>query len=175
MKSERRHELQHNDLAEWILKAYDQVLPYSKAILGATLFLAVLAIAITLWHNHNLAQAGEAWSALGDPVFSPFYPAEQTIGTMQKAAKDNPGTAAAQWAEVFAADAALTNGANKILTDKKTGTAFLSLAREMYDNALKNTTIPGAKEQALFGKARTLESMIQNKRNSTRPWPLMTI
>ena len=30
-------------------------------------------------------------------------------------------------------------------------------------NALKTMTIPGAKEQAMFGKARAMESLIQNK------------
>ena len=32
MKSDRRHELRHNDLAEWILKGYEQVVPYKNAI-----------------------------------------------------------------------------------------------------------------------------------------------
>ena len=34
MKRERRHELQHNDLAEWILKGYERIVPYKNAILA---------------------------------------------------------------------------------------------------------------------------------------------
>ena len=37
MKSERRHELQHNDLAEWIFKGYEQTCPTGPIILAVGL------------------------------------------------------------------------------------------------------------------------------------------
>ena len=103
MKSERRHELQHNDLAEWILKSYERVAPYKNMILGVALLLVVLFIGLSLWHNHSVSQAGEAWNSLGVPVFQPNFVAEQTISVMQKDAQTYPGNPAAQWAEVFGA------------------------------------------------------------------------
>jgi hypothetical protein len=167
MKSERRHELQHNDLAEWILKAYERILPYKNTILGVALLLIVLLIGMSLWHSHNVAQAGEAWNSLGYPVgipvFTPDFAREQTIDVMQRAIQTYPGTPAAQWAQVFAADTALMVGSNKILTEKKVGIDYLTQARDKYADALKTLTIPGAQEQAMFGKARAIESLIQNK------------
>ena len=162
MKSERRHELQHNDLAEWILKAYERTVPYKNAIFGASLLLLVFLIALVVWHNHSLSEAGEAWSKLGVPIFEPVFWNDPTISVMDQTAKSYQGEPAAQWAEVFAADTALMAGTNKILTNKKIGIEFLSDAQKRYTEALKTLTIPGAREQALFGKARAVESLIQN-------------
>jgi len=165
MKRERRHELQHNDLAEWILKAYERVAPYRNTILGVALLVTVLVIALALWHSHSVAEAGEAWDSLGIPVFQPQFADDsgRTIAEMQKVIQSHPGTPAAEWAEVFKGDNELTVGANKIMTDKKTGIAFLAQARDDYAKALETLTIPAAREQAMFGKARALESLIQNK------------
>ncbi len=161
MKRERRHELQHNDLAEWILKGYERIVPYKNAILGASLLLVVLVIAAVLWHSHSVAEAGEAWNSLGVPV-QPHFDAEQWIDVMAKTAQTYPGTEAAQWAEVFAADTALMCGTNRILTEKKNGIKYLTDAKGRYAKALETLTIKGAQEQALFGKARAIESLIEN-------------
>ena len=96
-------------------------------------------------------------------MFQPSFADEQTIGIMQHAAQTYAGTPAAEWAEVFAGDTALMVGTNKILTDKKVGIEYLTQARDLYAEALKTLTIPGAREQAMFGKARAMESLIQNK------------
>ncbi len=80
MKRERRHELQHNDLAEWILKNYERIVPYRNAILGVGLLVVVLVIGISFWHSHSAAQAGEAWNSLGIPVFQPVFRDPTTIG-----------------------------------------------------------------------------------------------
>ena len=163
MKRERRHELQHNDLAEWILKTYERITPYKNTILGVGLLVVVLLIAWSFWHNHRTAQAAEAWNSLGVPVYEPQFADANTMGRMECAAQTHAGTSAAEWAEVFAGDAALMNGTNKILTDKKAGIDFLNKACEFYDAALKTLTIPAAREQAMFGKARAMESLIENK------------
>ena len=130
--------------------------------LGASLLLLVFFIALAVWHNHSVSEAGEAWSKLGVPVFEPVFWNDPTISFMDQTAKTYQGEPAAQWAEVFAADTALMAGTNKILTNKKIGIEFLGDAQKRYTEALKTLTIPGAREQALFGKARAVESLIQN-------------
>ena len=96
-------------------------------------------------------------------VLPVYHGTSRRSNIMQKAAKDESGTAAGQWAEVFAGDSALMIGTNKILTDKKVGTVFLADARDLYAKALEIATIPEARQQAMFGKARAMESLIQNK------------
>ena len=163
MKSERRHELQHNDLAEWILAGYERIVPYRNSIFGVSLLVIVLAIGLSFWHSHSVAQAGEAWGSLGLPVFQPAFQIEQTIPMMQHTVQTYPGGPAAEWAQVFAGDTALMVGTNKILVDKTVGVEYLTQARKLYEQALDTLTIPGAREQAMFGRARAIESSIQKK------------
>ncbi len=163
MKSERRHELQHNDLAEWIAKANERILPYRTLLLIGGLLVVALLGGLSLWHSHTLAQAADAWNTMGTPVAMPQFAAEQTISLMDTTAGTYRGTPAGQWATVFAADTALTCGMNRILTEKKIGIDYLNDALKRYNDALNNQslTIPGAKEQAMFGKARAMEALIQ--------------
>jgi len=163
MKSERRHELQHNDLLESILKGYERIAPYKNAILGVSVIVIVLLIARSFWNSYSTAQSGEAWNSFGIPMFRPDFANEQTIGVMQRTAQTYPRTPAAEWADVFAGDTALMIGTNKILTEKKVGIKYLTDARDLYAKALETLTIPAAREQAMFGKARAMESLIENK------------
>ena len=163
MKRERRHELQHNDLAEWILKGYERIVPYRNSILGGGLLLVVLVIALTVWHGYSVAQTGEAWNALGTPVFQPVLRRYRRSISCRTPLRPIPARPRPNGPAVFAGDTALTFGTNKILTDRKGGLNDLTQARDLYAEALKTLTIPAAKEQAMFGKARAIESMIQNK------------
>jgi hypothetical protein len=163
MKSERRHELQHNDLAEWILKSYGQVAPYKNMVLVGGLLVVVLLVGAWLWRSHSIAQNGEAWNSMGVPLFQPNFADAQTIDVMQQTVKVYPRTNASEWATMFAGDTSLMIGTNRILTDKKAGIAFLTQARDIYAKALETLTIPAAREQAMFGKARAIESLIQDK------------
>jgi hypothetical protein len=162
MKSERRHELQHNDLAEWIVTGYERILPYRNGILGVILLLAVLLVGISFWRSHAAAQSAEAWASLGVPALQLDFGNEQMLGVMQKTVQTYKGTAPAEWAQAFTGDTNLMLGANQLLTDKKVGTTYVAAALEAYNNeALQSLTSP-AREQALFGKARAMESLIQN-------------
>jgi len=172
MKRERRHELQHNDLAEWIMKSYEGIAPYKNAILGVGLLVVVLAIGLWLWRSHNLVQASEAWSSLGVPVFQPIFANEQTIVEMERTIQNYPHEPAAEWAAVFVGDTFLMVGTNRImtskvgpeyLTQKKSAIEFLKQARDRYTKALETLTIPGAQEQAMFGKARAIESLVESE------------
>ena len=169
MKRERRHELQHNDLAEWILKDYERIVPYRNTILGVGLLVIVLLIGLCSGTATTLprrARPGIRWEFR---CFSRILPTSRRLASCRRPSQTHSGTPAAEWAAVFAGDTALMIGTNKILTDKKAGIEFLTQARDTYTEALETLTIPGAQEQAMFGKARAMESLIQNKANSTRP------
>ena len=56
MKSERRHELQHNELAEWLIKSGDSLQQHQNAILSAVVVAAaVLSILAALLGGHGPA------------------------------------------------------------------------------------------------------------------------
>ncbi len=72
MKTERRHELQTNDLAAWLAKEIDRVRPYGKLIGGAILVLVALALFWTWSANRARARMSTAWNEFY-VVTSPSY------------------------------------------------------------------------------------------------------
>ena len=46
MKSERRHELQHNELAEWLAKSAQAIKPYQNIIFAAVVLVLIGVVAI---------------------------------------------------------------------------------------------------------------------------------
>src|SRR4051794_17569442 len=101
MKSERRHELQHNELADRIAVLLERVLPYGKAILGAILAVVVLAIAYGAWSNQQLKKTGKSWNELFNVIAfnDPLRRDEDEIAAdLDKVAQRNQGTSAALWA-----------------------------------------------------------------------------
>jgi hypothetical protein len=154
MKSERRHELQHNDLAAWTIKTYEHVAPYRNAIIGATLLLVVGIVAWSIWRGHSEGQAAEGWNAIGLPGV------QGNIQQLEKASADYKGNPAGQWAQVLAADTLLQVSESQGMEHKDVATQYCSFAVDRYEKTLAAPP-PGymARERAMFGKARALESL----------------
>ncbi len=153
MKSERRHELQHNDLAEWFIATYDRVMPYRAAIIGVTLLVIVIAVAWTIWRGRSEATAGEAWNTVGSPLM-------QLDGSrLERAATEYKGSAAGDWAQVLFADTNLLYAENQILEHKDAANQLLATAMDRYDKSLQSFPNPMARERAMFAQARILETV----------------
>jgi len=70
MKSERRHELQHNALADWLVKAGETTKPYQNIML-ASIVLVVVALAAYSWMSReSSAQTTQAWDDLNTALDS---------------------------------------------------------------------------------------------------------
>ena len=68
MKSERRHELQHNELAEWLFKTSEQIKPHQNSIMAGVVVLAVLIVGYSWWTRHNATRTTQAWTELGNAM-----------------------------------------------------------------------------------------------------------
>ena len=174
MKSERRHELQHNDLAEWTMRAYQGAAPYRTLIIGVALLLAVGGIAWSFWRSHSEAQAADAWNAVEIPQaiilypnpmlrVNPIFVNPQYADAMLRASSANAGTPAGDWARLLAADSCLYLGQSAVLLSKDESNKFYNEALKRYQESVDATTDSMARERAMFGKARTLESLGQLK------------
>ena len=168
MKSERRHELQHNDLAEWAVRTYESVLPYRISILGVTLLLIVGVVAWEIWHGHSESQAFEAWNAVEIPqaVFqypmaqmNPVYVYPAYADQMEKDSEAYAGTPAGDWARVLTADTCLFLGQSELLVNKEAAATHLSQAAVRYEKTIAASASSLARERAMFGRARILESV----------------
>ena len=168
MKSERRRELQHNDLAEWFLTTYQTMLPYRTSIIFGTLLVVVIAVAWVIWRNHSQATAAEAWNAVEINQAIIQYPAAQMAPVyqflgyaevMDTQSRNYSGTPAGEWARLLAADTCLCVGENEIMTQKDTALQHFNIAMDHYDKTAAEMSNPIARQRAMFGKGRLLESV----------------
>jgi len=91
MKTERRHELQHNQLADWIGNQVGQVQQHTKTILAAVILgSAVIIAAFVILSDRKAAQAA-AWTEF-NLAFSSRDPV-----ALADVAKRHTGTDVALW------------------------------------------------------------------------------
>lgn len=153
MKSERRHELEQNELADWLGESVETVKPYANMILGVILAVLIVIVGGTWWVQQSQAKQGEAWDA--------FYAALSSNDAAELAimAVDYPDTKAAEWAMVVAADMRLNLGCNLLFTNRANANIELGKAADLFKDVLDQSQQGVLLDRASFGLARTRESM----------------
>jgi len=153
MKSERRHELQHNALADWLGQTIDKLKPYSMAILGLVL-LVLLGFGVYTWQSKvSAADSAKAWDDFHQ-AFNSGAPSD-----LDEVAKSHSGTDVAHWAAVVAADAYLNEGCEELFSNKANAGQELRKAVEHYKTVLKESRVSALRERATFGLARAYEAL----------------
>lgn len=153
MKTERRHELQENELANWLGDLIRKIQPYGRVIIGV-LVLAVTLIAATSYVGSRNLQADQAaWTeyydaaATGDP--------EQLV----EVATNFPGTVAAGWALQSAADLSLSQAVEQSFRDRKLAKENLDAAKQTYKSVIDAYANEDMLlQRATFGLGKTLET-----------------
>ncbi len=162
MKSERRHELEHNALADWTADTLEKIKPYQNAILGGLILVVGMVVAVTLWRNMAQRQATAAWED--------YFQAHQTgqPGDLEDVAGRYPGSQVAHWAATAAADLRLTAGCNLLFSDKPSALFELRKAIDLYLPVLQQTRERTLLERATFGLARAYEAQIDLEKAEER-------
>jgi len=156
MNSERRHELQQNDLADMLGGQIKKVEPYAKLIVVAVALVVFAAFAIGVYRNAELTTRSNATyemlknSGTGDPG------AVEALGGVGTAYSD---TAAGSLAKVFQADALLTTGISSLFNDREEAKTQLADALRLYTEVADTSKETLVSSRAHFGMARTYESM----------------
>ncbi len=153
MKSERRHELVHNELAGWIIGSIEAVKPYANMILGVSVLILVVIVGATWFVNRSALESTEAWDAY-NVALSSGNPVE-----LAAVAVDYPSSRAAQWAEAVAADLHLNSGCNQLFSNRADANIELDKAAELYQQVLDKSVDAVLLDRATYGLARTREAM----------------
>jgi hypothetical protein len=155
MKSERRHELQHNELAEWLFKTGEQLKPYQNLILaGVAAF--VVAVAIYSWWSRNSAtKAAEAWTALNRSIEA------GNPDMLGNVADENGNNMVGQMANTVLGDWRLATGCQQRFKSMAISQKELSSAVEAYSKVLQHSRDQTLLERATYGMARTKETQGQ--------------
>ena len=163
MKSQRRHELEKNELAAWITGAYKRFKPYEKILTVTLAFAAVVLLIYTVSARYSSARSAEGWNEF-DEAFSLGAGGANFEGIIQS----YPDTDLGHWAAVIAADAYLGSGCNQLFVNKADAFRDLKLAVEHYMRVLEKSQHRLIRERATWGLARAHEAMARDRKDLDR-------
>jgi predicted negative regulator of RcsB-dependent stress response len=159
MKTERRHELQHNALADVLGTALENVKPYTQLILGVVLAVIVMIAVWQYVQNRSTADVTHAWesylqaSAVGN--------ADEMATELAKVSEQYPDTPAATWANLTLGDHYLSAGSLRLYSNRSDSRDDLRKAEDYYRAALEEADEPLLAQRATLGLARVYESLIE--------------
>lgn len=156
MKSERRHELQQNELAEQLDKAKTWIEPYVVPILVGVIVITVVGMGYNFWQTRAVGQRSEATlellfagAQLGQPGDPEAY---------ERVAERFADLSAAEMAQLSKADILLGRGIDALYRDRAEAEGLLEDAVQAYRRVGESTSSTLLKSRAHFGLAQALES-----------------
>ncbi|MEO8497421.1 MAG: hypothetical protein ABI614_20310 [Planctomycetota bacterium] len=155
MKTDRRHELQTNVLADWIGKHLQQVQSYSKTILAVILLVVAVAIGGLFLAQDQSARSQESWNEF----FQAF--GERDPEALELVAAANQGTTAGVWARLAEADLKLSEGIGDLYTNRENAKKNLAEAERDYLDVDVAATDTLLRERAWFGLGQVYESLAE--------------
>ena len=153
MKTERRHELQTNELADWIGVHAARVKPYLKTIIGISVLAIAALFAMAMMRGQRQGQLEAAWTEY-------FALAQlQDLTGLRELASKNQGTEPAAWAMQSVGDIESATGATNLLIDRNDAGKHLRDAQEAYTEAINGSKEPILLQRAHMGLAQVHESL----------------
>jgi len=157
MKSERRHELQHNELSDQMGVVVDRVRPYTAGIVISIIAILVALMLYSFWMGQQRTQNADAWEA--------YFAATQSIipdlAKLQQVSEQFPKDDVGLWARIMLADHQLAEGSEELFTDRPKANANLAKAVENYTFVIDSTREDALRERADIGLARAYEGQGQ--------------
>lgn len=153
MNSERRHDLQENELAAALGKVNQSIDPYSKPIAVAV---ALGFIGFLAWGFYSSGQAGRRSDATYQLIEASVSNDSETLATV---AAQYPKTPAAAWSRLYQGSSKMGVGINALFTSREEAEELLSEASAAYKEALKLSDDTIIQSRSHFGLARISESL----------------
>ena len=154
MKTERRHELQTNELADSLARWIEAIKPYSRAALALVVAVVVAIFAWGYLTAQNHRRTADAWNAYFEAMND--RDPREALGDI---ASTYSGTPVSEWARLTLADIQLDEGTNRLFVQKKDGRDELRQAAEKYRAILRDTRQPMLLDAPTFGLARAHEAL----------------
>lgn len=164
MKTERRHDLETNELARRATVWIEKVKPYSAQIVGVVVVLLGLWVVATVWASISAIQDEEAWDAYGLALTSN----DLEMLKMHQVANDEQyaGTTVQEWALAAWADRQLYIATRQYLMDRSAALERLQRIVGAYEQLAENADDDQVRNRATFGLARVYE--LQDKLDEAR-------
>ncbi|HKD36624.1 MAG TPA: tetratricopeptide repeat protein [Pirellulales bacterium] len=153
MKTERRHELQSNELADFLTDMGEKAKPYAKGLLGVVLAALVIVLAYIYLTQRAKSEDAQSWNEAWKAIDS------RNDDDLRDVIKRYPNKPAALWSQLVLADDELSRGVAGLFAQRSAGRDLLTSAADDYRYVAEHSTLPLVREQALFGLGRAEESL----------------
>ena len=164
MKSERRHELQQNELADWLGEKIEAIKPYATQIaLGAVLVVLVL-FGLAWYFGGDDSGAARHWERYSRAM-NELRDREQALQGVVKASSGSP---AALWAQMMIGDQTAAEGSRALFTDRREAQTLLGKAEAAYKAVEAGAKDPQLKGRASYGLGRVYESLCKPQEAAKR-------
>jgi hypothetical protein len=155
MKSERRHELQQNELAGWLTEKIESVKPHATQIALAAAAVVVLILAAFWYFRGDATVTAGNWSS----YFSAMNQPRDREKALEEVNTKIPGTPAALWAKMSIGDSSAEQGGRAMFTDRPEALKQLQRAEAAYKDVEARATDPSLKARAQLGLGKVYESL----------------
>ena len=153
MESDRRHELEENDLAGSTLQLVDRIRPHLRTIVTAIGLLFVGLAAWTLIASQQSAAKARSWETCIAALSS------GDAAGLEAVVRQHADTPAAGWAQLVLADSALARGCDLVFNDRTRGLELLEDAVGRYRQLLAARPTGMLAERTVFGLAKANEAL----------------
>ena len=155
MKTERRHELQHNQLADWLTETREKIEPYSTTIWASIGGLVIVAVLASYLVRQSSANKADQWNLYFQGNDSLAMGDSTALADMVELMPDSN---AGHWARLQLGDYYMMQGVDNAFQDRVQSGADLAKAVEEYKYLLEHAEVPELLERATLGLARAYES-----------------
>jgi hypothetical protein len=157
MKAERRHELQTNELADFLSHGIDKYRNQWPNIVWGGIAIVAILVALSLWTSRSGSSTAHAWEEFDqmsyvDPKVRPKR--------LKELVERYPNTEVANWARLDLADQLCFEGREKIMLDREIGVTHLKEAQQTYQEVLQSAKVrPEMIRRGAVAQAKCLELM----------------
>ena len=153
MKSERRHDLQSNELAGTLGTGIEKVQPFAQYIVGGVVIAALVAVGWGVYSSFARKNAAAAWTEY-------YFTLNTGDAELFKSIADkHPGSAAAVWAEQTAGDEYLADGIDSLYRDRGQGIEMIKNAIKSFEEVTSKAPNAELRARATLGLAQAHESL----------------
>lgn len=186
MKTERKEELETNELEDWLTTFLNDMKPYAKLIAAIGVLAAVTIFLLSFGAAQRKKNRGLAWTDLfsiqvnANSAFDPEQKSEFVKQLVELADREK-GTPVGAWALQYAGDISLALGSDKLWEDRDEANSRFKEAATSYQSALDTADHEMLRQRALLGLAQANEAMKDfsaaesNYQNILSEWPDSTI
>lgn len=164
MKTERRHNLETNELARVATVWVEKIKPYANLLTGGLVVLLGMAVASSIWGSISASRQKAAWDAYATAVNS----SDMEMSKVQQiaTAEAHDGTVMQEWAYVTWANRQLFLASQAYLIDREVAQERLRRAQEIFETLTQTVGDEQLRDRVHFGLAQVYE--LQNRLDDAR-------